>query len=149
MDKLLIVVIIFVIPGLILILYPLYLRSGRGNKIFFMRDNIFTGYIYGSPPWGITFLIFAIAAIPQSKDISLAIIYMGGGFLLLGVIFAGLQPSFLKPLWLKWLEREHGEIMPLLREEADRMGLNVWNERMQTQVDLEDWVAEVRRKYEV
>jgi hypothetical protein len=136
-----------VVPGLTLILYSLRLIRGQGNKSFYMADHIYSGRVYAAIPLGIFFLVLAIATIPQSQDISLTIVGIALGFGVLGFIFAFTQPSFLKPPWLKWLEREHRDIMPLLREDAHRMGLNVWNERMQTQADLEDWVAEVRRKY--
>jgi len=112
-----------------------------------MVDHIYAGRVYTGIPLGIAALFFAAATIPQDMTTGLIIGYMGGGFGLLGLIFAFIQPSFLKPAWLKWLEREHGNIMPLLRKEAQEMNLNVWNEQIQTQTDLKEWVAEVRRKH--
>jgi hypothetical protein len=149
MEKLLKVVIVLIVPGLAVIWYTLRLINGGGNKSFYMVDHIYAGRVYAAIPIGIAFLIFAIATIPQSVDISLSIVGVGLGFGVLGLIFAFIQPSFLKPAWLKWLEREHGEIMPLLIQDANNMGLDVWNKRIQTQADLEVWVAEVRRKYKL
>jgi len=97
----------------------------------------------------ISTLVWAIAAIPDSTDLSLFIIYIGIGFGVLGCIFYVFQPSFLKPAWLKWLEREHGDIMPLLIQDVHELGDSVWQKRVETQAGLEDWVAEVRRKHGV
>jgi hypothetical protein len=71
---------------------------------------------------------------------------VGVGFGVVGLLFNYLQPSFLKPDWLRWLEREHGDIINHLVEEANRMGLEVWEKRVETQAGLEDWVAQVRYK---
>lgn len=150
MRQFLIRIVCFVIPGLLLLTIPLYRRlSGKGFKGFYMTDHIYTGRIYAAIPFGVAFLFFAAATIPTDIDTGLILGYIGGAFGILGLIFAFTQPSFLKPAWLKWLEREHGDIMPLLRKEAQKMGLNVWNERIQTQADLEKWVKEVRQKYGV
>lgn len=147
MERFFATILIFVAPGLFIIVFHLRLLSGKGNKSFYMADHIYAGRVYAAIPFGMAFLIFALAAIPQSPDISLAIVGIGIGFGVFGLICAFIQPSFLKPAWFKWLEREHGEIMSNLRAEVRRMGDRSWNEQIQTQEDLEQWVAEVRRKH--
>jgi hypothetical protein len=61
-------------------------------------------------------------------------------------ILAACQPRWLKPAWLRWLEREHGDIIGLLWQDVrkDRWG---WERRVRTQAQLEAWVAEVRRRH--
>lgn len=56
------------------------------------------------------------------------------------------QPRWLKPKWLRWLEDNHNALLPLLREDAKRMGARKWEKRVNTQEGLENWVEEVRRK---
>jgi len=147
MENWLGIILVFVILPLAVIGYTLYLISGKGNKSYYMIDHIYAGRVYVAIPAGIAFLIFGLAAIPESPDVSLNIIGVGLVIGVIGLAFGFTQPSFLKPPWLRWLEREHSELMPFLRKEANRMGLNVWNKRIQSQEDLEDWVEEVRDKY--
>ncbi len=55
----------------------------------------------------------------------------------------------MKPKWLKWLEQEHGDILRLLKEEANKMPYPEWDNQVETQEGLENWVAEVRKKHGV
>jgi hypothetical protein len=149
LEKLLETILILVIPGIFILVYSIRLLKGYGNKATYMADHIFAGRVYAGIPGGLTFLSWALAAIPESQDIGIIFIYIGLGFGLLGGIFYIFQPSFMKPTWLRWLESEHGDIMPLLCKDVREMGDSIWNERIQTQADLEGWVAEVREKYGV
>ena len=148
-DTLITIVFCLVVPGILAIAHSLWLLSGKGNKSFYMTNHIYTGRVYVGIPFGLALLSLAIATIPKSVSVSGIFVYITIGFGVLGLIFAFIQPSFLKPIWLKWMEREYGDSMPLLRQEANKMGLNEWNKQMQTQKDLEKWVAEVRRKREL
>jgi hypothetical protein len=149
METYVTIIFFLVLPGIFFIFYSFRLLNGKGNKSFYMVDHIYAGRVYTGIPFGLAFLSLAMAAIPKSVNMSGIFVYMTLGFGVLGLIFAFTQPSFLKPDWLKRLEHEHGDIMSLLRREANEMGLNTWNEQIQTQEDLEEWVAEVRRKHKL
>jgi hypothetical protein len=98
--------------------------------------------------WGLAFvpgLLFGVNA--TTAGLGLLILISSLVVFFVGVLFTFIQPNFIKPRWLKWLYSEHKDIMPLLRREAQEMGLNVWEERVKTQEGLEQWVAEVRRKH--
>ncbi len=136
-----------VIPGLFLILSHLWDLRGGGNKGLYMATHIYAGRAYVGIPFGITCLFWALAAIPDSQTLSWIFLGIGLVFFVLGVIFAGTQPSFLKPAWLRWLEQEHADIMPLLIREANEMGLGNWEQWVKSQADLEAWVAKVRQRY--
>ena len=68
---------------------------------------------------------------------------------MLSYIFAYFEPNWLSPEWYRWLKEEHGDILPYLAEEAHQMGREEWLKRVETQEDLEQWVAEVRRKHDM
>ena len=59
----------------------------------------------------------------------------------LGLIFA---KRLLKPAWLRWLEKEHGAFLPILRQEIQKMGPEKWNRRINTQEELAEWINEVK-----
>ena len=61
-------------------------------------------------------------------------------------IIAILEPNWMSPAWYRWLKKYHGDIMPYLVRDAQRLGRKVWMERVKTQEGLEEWAAEVRRK---
>jgi hypothetical protein len=87
--------------------------------------------------WAIAFASF----VPDTWRLPL--LFVGGAVAFSGIFILG---RFLKPSWLRWLEREHGKIIPLLRNEIQEMGDHNWDQRINTQQDLEQWVEEVRRK---
>jgi hypothetical protein len=71
------------------------------------------------------------------------------GSIIIGILLPFFFPYYMKPDWLKWLEREHSDILPTLRREANRLGYPTWDDMVRTQTGLEKWVAEVRRKHKL
>jgi hypothetical protein len=67
--------------------------------------------------------------------------------LIIGLAGPFIMYIFFKPAWLKWLQREHGSVLPILENEAWEIGYNTLDRRINSQQDLEEWVAEVRRKH--
>ena len=53
----------------------------------------------------------------------------------------------LNPTWLKWLEREHADIIPFLKVEIQEYGIKNLDSQINTQEELEEWVLAVRKKY--
>lgn len=70
-------------------------------------------------------------------------IFLGVASLMVGLTFAR---QLLKPVWLRWLEREHGDIVTTLQNEIQRIGPENWDRMINTQRELEVWVQEVLRK---
>ncbi len=114
-------------------------------------------YIYPSPwangqrfasiPFGL-FLLFAPGWNYIDMESMSAVIYDS---LLYGLAIAGLlwnffPPRFLYPLWYKWIIKHHGDIWPLLREEAAK-DYRSWYAETRTIKELEVWVKSVREKY--
>ena len=121
-----------------------YLRTSyavRGNPVFaspaLLHSLVFLGLGMG--------VLATIPFIPIEMRLSL-INYFLAPLLMLTIVFAMWQPWWLKPKWLRWLEKEHGDIIEILWEEVRQEG-HTWERRVRTQADLEDWVAEVRRKH--
>lgn len=99
-------------------------------------------------PLGITFLVWAsIAFFPDVETRRNIFVYYGGSSFIVACFLALLRPRWLAPKWLLWLEDNQADLLDMLNREAWRMGAQAWQARVRTQVDLEDWVAEVRRKY--
>lgn len=72
------------------------------------------------------------------------------GFIIFTGLFFGVFGPFimlipkLKPKWLQWLHNEHGEILDVLRYEIRQDPY--WNNKINTQAELEAWVEAVREK---
>jgi hypothetical protein len=136
---------VFVLPGLLLLGRGIWMLKG-GAKAWYFARHLYAGGVYAQIPLGITFLWFAIATMPESHSTQLLFVYVGSVFGIVGVIFNFLRPSFLKPIWLRGLERKHGDIMSILEKDAHEMGLEVWEKYVDNQ-GLDVWVAEVRLKH--
>ena len=121
-----------------------YLRAAyaiRGHSVLapraFVYVLIFLGLLAGS---------FAIIPLmPEEVRLDFGTFFIGPLWILT-LILAIWQPRWLKPKWLRWLEEEHGDIIEILWEEVRKEG-HGWERRVRTQEDLEQWVAEVRRKH--
>ncbi len=141
--------------GLFLLIKGVRLRTGHEKSRYFSPWARAASIPWMSLPgglvltmWGLVFvpgLLFGVNA--TTAELGLFILISSLVILFLGMMFAFVQPNFLKPQWLKWLYSEHKDIMPLLQREAQEMGLSIWERRVKTQEGLEQWVAEVRRKH--
>lgn len=65
----------------------------------------------------------------------------------LAIVLAIWQPKWIQPAWYRWLEENHEEIIPILKEDVRRTGPREWQRRVATQEGLEQWVEEVKRKH--
>lgn len=88
-----------------------------------------------------------LVAIDPHSQIALYFMYVAFGLWGISFVFAYLEPDWMSPKWYRWLKREQGDILSELAVEAHQLGRQAWLDRVQTQADLESWVAEVRRKY--
>ena len=115
----------------------------KGYPVYMPRELVLVGI-----PMALTVLsIGLIPILPIAKENRGDVItYVTAPLLIMTYILAIRQPWWLKPAWLRWLEKEHGDIIHLLWEDVrqDRWG---WEQRVRTQAGLEEWVAEVRRKH--
>ncbi len=105
-------------------------------------------YSYLGIPIGVSLILLALATLPIVSDKwGMPIVFLSIAACILGLIFA---KRLLTPPWLRWLEEEHGTILPMLQREIQKMGPENWNRRINTQAELEEWIHEVklRRKRE-
>ena len=107
-----------------------------------------TGTAYGLFPASIVFFVMAYISFyqppPNLRDNLLYFVVIPA--ILLSIILAMIQPRWLKPLWLRWLEDNHKDSIETLWQEARTQGRWKWEKRVKTWEGLEAWVAEARQK---
>ena len=95
---------------------------------------------YLAIPIGIATLILGIAVLPiVPAQFQLILIFLTGFVMILGFIFSW---RLFKPKWVKWIEKNHKEIIPHLMVEVRDHGWHV-----ETQGELEEWIMELYKKY--
>ena len=105
--------------------------------------------VYALLPISLAFTMLLIAAqffpveYRTELDVWTVLFFLFGGIGLLFIIWC---PPFLKPRWVRWLEREYGYGLQILIEEARAMGHWQWETQVRTRQGLEDWVQEVLEK---
>ena len=129
------------------------MRLGLDKRWFVIpaAPLISRGFYFFLPSFVLGFAIglvdlWQIALDPYSNK-GTPLLFVGFGFWGLGFVFSYFEPDWLSPTWYRWLKREHGDILPYLEQEANRLGRTNWLRRVRTQEGLEEWVAEVRRKH--
>ena len=142
----------FIIP-IVFTIWWIRMRLGLDKRWFVMPARaVVSSGIYFALPTAILGCVLVIAgALMATSDFNsteaLYLLYTAAGCLVLSYIFAYFEPNWLSPEWYRWLKEEHGDILPYLAEEAHQMGREEWLKRVETQEDLEQWVAELRRKH--
>jgi hypothetical protein len=135
--------------GIVTFVVGLRVRLGFMRAIFAIKGNpVFAppNLVYGLMPLGLGGILIAFGGlfpIQVLRDCSLDAAFF---LTVLAIVLAIWQPWWLKPKWLRWLEKEHGDIIEILWEEVRQEG-HAWERRVRTQEELEQWVAEVRRKH--
>ncbi len=129
----------------------LFMRLGHDKRWFVMPGAyISRNFYFFLPPFiiGLTLTIVATVLVGHNPNGSFGEILfpLVFGFYALGFVFAYFEPDWLSPAWYRWLKHKHGDILPILEQEANRLGRAQWLGRVQTQKDLETWVAEVREQ---
>ena len=66
----------------------------------------------------------------------------------IGFLFLFWAPPFLTPRWVKLLEQDYGYCLPILIEEARKMGRWKWNARVRTPAQLQSWIDEVMSQHQ-
>jgi hypothetical protein len=88
-----------------------------------------------------------LVALDPNSEVALYLAFITFGLWATSFVLAYLEPGWMSPAWYRWLKKEHGDILPYLAQEAHLLGREKWLAQVQTQADLEQWVAEMRRKY--
>jgi hypothetical protein len=112
---------------------------GPDDPIFFPKPGV-----YGFIPLGLSFFCTALVLVLPEPWQTLAT-WVTFSLAALSLFLIGLQPRWIKPAWVRWLEEENADILDRLIEEARRT--KDWHKRVATQEGLEAWVAEVREKW--
>jgi len=97
-------------------------------------------------PSGLGILSWGFAAfLPTQPERLTAFLWVSLPLILAASLLLFWLPDWIKPKWVRWLEKNHGDYLLLLLREA-RKTPN-WEQRVATQEKLEAWVVEVRDKY--
>lgn len=136
--------------SILLLILGIVIRLGKWRYIFAIKG--FSVYVpralaFVIIPTALTMLsLWLILVLPLEKEIrGNLVMTIFIPLLIVTYVLAIWQPWWLKPTWLRRLEKEHGDILEILWEEA-RMDQWKWERRVKTQEGLEAWVAEVREK---
>ena len=108
-------------------------------------------WYYVFPFIAVAFLCFGVDGyyLGQNPHETSVWLFIGIGCFIAGFVCGFLQPDWLSPGWLRRLKREHGEAIPWLLEDAVGMDKAKLETKTRNWKDLENWVAEVRRKHEL
>jgi hypothetical protein len=133
--------------GLFLIVIGGGIRLGYGKRWYLGPDDpIFYPKpgVYGSVPLGLSlWCILLVLVLPEPWETFAT--WAAFSFAILSIFLIGLQPWWVKPAWVRWLEEENDDILDRLIEEA--RWTKDWEKRIATQEGLEAWVTEVREKW--
>lgn len=135
--------------GLVPIGLYVLVRTGKFKSWYILQPLpglLEPAMMYGAPLFGLAFVAIAVLAMLPAKNVDTA--GWRGFFAIIAFVFSGFglmiwQPPWLKPRWIRWIEREYGYCLDILMEEAQKMGRWNWEAQVRTQAALERWVEQV------
>ena len=137
--------------GLLFLILGILARLGIWRAIYAVKGSavIMPGsLVFAIIPTGLMtlsfWLILYLPLTPETRGDLFMYICMP--LLIVTAILAVWQPWWAKPKWLRWLEKEHGDIIHLLWEDVRKDSWG-WERRVRNQEQMEVWVADVRRRH--
>jgi len=139
---------IFLMAPIAFLIWWVRMRLGLDKRWFVMPADPFISrnFYFALPTAMLGLVIGLVGSVLPSLDPNANSVLVALGFLGVSFILAYLEPDWMSPAWYRWLKKEHGDILSDLAMDAHELGRQEWLARVTTQADLEQWVAEVRRK---
>jgi hypothetical protein len=120
---------------------------GHRRLTYILPNYYSSGINYASIPGGVFLLLLGVVILfPLPNLLEYILVWLSVIFGLIGLLFNFFPPSFLEPEWYRWLKKEHGDILPSLQQDVEKMGYRQWRSQTETIADLDRWATEVRRK---
>jgi hypothetical protein len=122
------------------------------SKIWFLAEGvpmlIIPRFVYGMIPAGLGAIVWGILLkwYPDSETAWAVCCGVVGPLFIASQALTIWRPHWVKPTWYRWLEKHHGDIIPVLQEEGRKIGRWEWQRRVATRKGLEQWIEEVRQK---
>ncbi|KAA3659132.1 MAG: hypothetical protein DWQ04_23185 [Chloroflexi bacterium] len=136
------------IMGIFTLVSGILIRTGKYKTWWFLKSSPVTpiGIAYVAIPASIFFFMIPTYFFVSDPKAETIWTYAIGGYLIFVVFLSIWRPRWLVPKWLCWLEDNYEYLIPLLREDAIRMGERTWARQVNTQETLEKWAKEVWQK---
>jgi hypothetical protein len=139
-----------IIIGTAFLVFGILVRSGRHKQWYLYKGDPALSpkeFALVCIPSGLMILFMGVAALLPTAEERQALFWGVVFPLCIAVIILLLWlPDWIKPAWVRWLEKNHNDILLLILVEDARQTPD-WEQRVTTQAGLEAWVAEVRRKH--
>jgi len=141
---------LFLVIGILFLIGGMSMYSGFYKSWWLNKSTPITptGIAYGLFPASVIFFVMAYIGFfqPPSSVKDNLLYFIGTPSIFLSIILTMIQPRWLKPQWLRWLEDNYQNTLSLLQEDAIKMGKRNWGQQVSTQEGLEEWAEEVWRK---
>jgi len=134
----------FVIPlmGAVFVFIGLYIRLGNMKRVYWKSPRSMTSYI----PLGLVFIASAYfdEMALQPKPIYYGYIALFGVLVLFTLWFSTSAPNFIKPKWIRWVEKQPQNIQKAMAAEAE--GNTEWLANVTSEAAVEAWGKQITRK---
>jgi len=128
--------------GAAFVLVGIYIRMGNMKQVYWKSRRSMFGYI----PLGLVFILvgYYTTFSSQAPYVFYAYIALLVILVVLTVYVSSRPPDFIKPTWIKWIEKHPNKIQKAMRIEADVD--DEWKERVTSEAGVDAWAKELARK---
>jgi hypothetical protein len=133
----------FFIPliGVAFILVGIYIRMGYMKQVYWKSRRSMFGYI----PLGLVFILVGYYSTYSNKApyVFYAYIALLVILVVLTVYLTSRPPNFIKPEWIKWIEKYPKKIQKAMK--GDTEVDDDWKQRVTSEADVDAWAKELAR----
>lgn len=133
---------VILLMGLAFIFFGLYMRLGNMKQVYWKSPRSMSSYI----PLGLVFIgaNYLDEMALQPKPIYYGYIVLFGLVVVLTLWFSTNAPDFMKPNWVRWVEKQPSHIQKAMAAEAE--GNKDWLTNVTSETAVENWAKQITRK---
>ncbi|HTX79268.1 MAG TPA: hypothetical protein VMC62_06345, partial [Longilinea sp.] len=124
------------------VLFGILIRLGNMKQVYWKSRRSMFGYI----PLGLVFLL--VGYYTSFSEQAAYVFYAYIAALVVLIVFtlyvSSRPPEFIKPTWIKWVEKYPNRIQKAMRIEADVD--DEWKQRVTSEAAVDAWAKELARK---
>jgi hypothetical protein len=138
-----------IVVGTTFLVFGVLVKLGRYKRWYLYEGDPALSpkeFAYVCAPFGLAIIVMGTALVLPTHEVKqMVFLCLDLPLIIVASLLLFWLPEWIKPAWVRWLEKNHGDILLLLLRQARRTP--DWEQRVATQEGLEAWVAEVRHKY--
>lgn len=133
---------VVLLMGAVFVFFGIYIRMGNLKQVYWKSRRSVFGYI----PLGLLFIMAGYYETASKQPFYIFYPYIALFVILVGLTLfvASRPPNFIKPDWIRWVEKYPNSIQKAMQAEV--LDNTDWKSKLKSEADVDAWAKQLARK---